>query len=67
MVQEALRRDKEEAEKLAVNEHDSDGAMDMIDLGGIALDDDENYIESEIAQIEWQNRELERLMRDKQE
>ena len=49
MVQEAVVRDTEAAEKEAVNEHDSDGALENMEDGGIPIDDDEAYIASEVA------------------
>ena len=49
MVQEAVQRDIENKEKAAVNEHESDGALDNVDLGDIPIDDDEAYLDSEVA------------------
>lgn len=67
MVQETLRKDQEEKEIEAINEHDSDGALDMLDVDGIPIDDDETYVDSELAQEAWKIREVERLLRDKKE
>ena len=49
MVQDSLRKDQEEKEIEAINEHDSDGALEMLDIDGIPIDDDDAYIESELA------------------
>ena len=70
MVAEAVRRDIDEKEKAAINEHDSDGGIqDLAELGsgGIAIDDDEAYLESEFAKEQWKIREVQRLLRDRNE
>lgn len=48
-MQETLRKDIEEKEIEAINEHDSDGALEMLDTDGIPIDDDETYVDSELA------------------
>ena len=70
MVTEAIRRDAEEKEREAINDHDSDGgiqALAELEGSGIGIDDDEAYIESEFALEQWKIREVQRLLRDRNE